>query len=74
MVVVLERIPDGVTILRGRTEEEWLVAPWWPCSGEAIRTIAPAKLPREWVDECARLADHEFSRSSGSARQRAENK
>jgi hypothetical protein len=35
MVVVLERIAYGVTFLRGRTEEEWLVAPWWPCSGEA---------------------------------------
>ena len=55
MVVVLEKTAYGVTILRGRTKEEWLVVPWWPCSGEAIRTIATAKLPGEWVDECARL-------------------
>ena len=74
MVVVLEKTAYGVTILRGRTKEEWLVVPWWPCSGEAIRTIAPAKLPREWVDECACFADDEFSRSSISARQRAEKK
>ena len=40
----------------------------------AIRTIAPAKLPREWVDECARFADDEFSRSSHLLRQRAEKK
>ena len=45
--VVLEKTAYGVTILRGRTEEEWLVVPWWPCSGEAIRTIAPTKLPHK---------------------------
>jgi hypothetical protein len=33
MVVVLEKTAYGVTILRGRTKEEWLVVPWWPCSG-----------------------------------------
>jgi hypothetical protein len=60
MVVVLEKTAYGVTILHGRTEEEWLVVPWWPCRGETIRTIAPAKLPREWVDECARFADDEY--------------
>ena len=37
MVVVLEKTAYGVTILRGRTKEEWLVVPWWPCSGEANR-------------------------------------
>jgi hypothetical protein len=57
--------------LRGRTEEEWLVAPWWPCRGEAIHMIAPHKLPREWVEECAQFADDEFSRNSASAKQRA---
>jgi hypothetical protein len=71
-LVVLEQAAYvWVTILRGRTEEEWLVAPWWPCRGEAIRTIAPDKLPRELVEECARFADDEFSRGSASAKQRA---
>jgi hypothetical protein len=27
-MVVLEKTAYGVTILHGRTEEEWLVAPW----------------------------------------------
>jgi hypothetical protein len=28
MVVLEKKTAYGVTILRGRTEEEWLVAPW----------------------------------------------
>jgi hypothetical protein len=39
-----------------------------------VTILPPAKLPREWVNECARFADDEFSRSSTSARQRAEKK
>ena len=46
-MVVLEKTAYGATILRGRTEEEWLIVPWWPCSGQTIRTIASAKLPPE---------------------------
>ena len=57
-MVVLEKTAHEVIIVRGRTQEEWLIVPWWPCSGETIRTIAQAKLPREWVDESARFADH----------------
>jgi hypothetical protein len=70
-MVVLEKTASGVTILRGRTEEEWLIAPWWPCSGEAIRTLAPAKLAQEWIDECARFADDEFLRALASATRHA---
>lgn len=57
-MVVLEKTAHEVIIVRGRTQEEWLIVPWWPCSGETIRTIAQAKLPREWVDESDRFADH----------------
>jgi hypothetical protein len=64
-MVVLEKTAYGVTILRGRIEEEWLIAPWWPCSGDAIRTIAPKNLPREWVEECAHFADAEYSLRNG---------
>jgi hypothetical protein len=64
-MVVLEKTAYGVTILHGGTEQEWLIAPWWPCSGNTIRTIAPTKLPREWVEECAHFADAEYSLRNG---------
>lgn len=59
-MVLLERT-DGFAILRGRDESEWVIAPWWPCSGAAIRKVAPDKLPRDFVDECASFADAELS-------------
>lgn len=59
-MIVLEQ-SDGFAVLKGRTEKEWIVAPWWPCSGAAIRKIAPDKLPREFVEEAASFADAELS-------------
>lgn len=58
-MITLE-MKDGFAILRGRTEAEWVVAPWWPCSAGAIRKVAPDKLPREFVDEAARFAEAEY--------------
>jgi hypothetical protein len=49
-----------MAILRGRGEDEWVVAPWWPCSGKTIRKVAPDKLPREFVKEAAAFADEKF--------------
>lgn len=59
-MVVMEQ-SDGFTILRGREEHEWIIAPWWPCSGKVLRRVAPAKLPAAFVDECAAFADEKFS-------------
>lgn len=59
--MIVMRQEDGFTILHGREEREWVIAPWWPCSGAAIRKIAPDKLPREFVDEAAAFADAELA-------------
>jgi hypothetical protein len=59
--VIVMRQEDGFTILHGRKESEWVIAPWWPCSGAAIRKIAPDKLPKEFVEEAACFADTELN-------------
>jgi len=51
---------DGFTILHGATESEWVIAPWWPCSGSVIRKVAPDKLPKSFVDEAAAFADERY--------------
>jgi hypothetical protein len=56
-MVILERHPDNMAVLYGSTNEEWIVLPYWPCSGATVRKIAPDKLPRTWIDECAIFAD-----------------
>lgn len=52
---------DGFTILRGREKEDWIIAPWWPCSGRALMKVAPAKLRRAFVQEAAAFADEKFT-------------
>jgi hypothetical protein len=59
--MIVKREEDGFVILHGRTESEWVIAPWWPCSGAAIRKVAPDKLPRDFVDEAAAFADEQFN-------------
>lgn len=51
---------DGFVVLRGRSEDEWVIAPWWPCSAATIRTVAPDKLPKAFVDEAAAFAAEEL--------------
>jgi hypothetical protein len=62
--MIVMRQEDGFTILHGRTENEWVIAPWWPCSGAVIRRVAPDKLPKQFVDEAASFADEKFSEES----------
>jgi hypothetical protein len=62
-MVVMTR-EGGFAVLRGREENEWLIAPFWPCSGRALRKVAPDKLPREWVDECCAFADQIMAESA----------
>lgn len=58
-MITLEQ-SDGMAILRGRNENEWVVAPWWPCSGGVIRRVAPDKLPKKFVEEAAAFANEKF--------------
>jgi len=60
-MITLE-LDDGMAVLRGRnTELEWVIVPYWPCSGKTVRKMAPDKLPREFVEEAARFADAEYA-------------
>lgn len=58
--MIVKREEDGFVILHGREESEWVIAPFWPCSGAAIRRVAPDKLPRTFVDAAAAFADAEL--------------
>lgn len=60
--MITVEIDDGMAVLRGRNPDtEWLIVPYWPCSGRTVRKMAPDKLPREFVDEAARFADAEIA-------------
>lgn len=59
--MVILTMEYGFALLRGRRECECITAPWWPCSGAALRKVASHKLPKEFVDECARFADSELT-------------
>jgi hypothetical protein len=61
-MITLE-LDEGFAVLRGRKENEWVIAPWWPCSGAVIRKVAPDKLPRAFVAEAAAFADETFKGS-----------
>lgn len=59
-MIVLER--DGHhAVLYGRDrDKDWVIVPYWPCSGRTVKKMAPAKLSREFVEEAARFADSEY--------------
>lgn len=59
--MIVMRQEDGFTVLWGRSENEWIIAPWWPCSAAAIRKVAPDKLPRTFVEEAAAFAESELT-------------
>lgn len=61
--MITATMEEGLMVLRGRKEGEWVIAPWWPCSGTIIRRVAPDKLPRKFVDEAAAYADATFTES-----------
>lgn len=65
-MIVLER--DGHhAILYGRDrEKDWVIVPYWPCSGSTVRKMAPPKLSQEFVEEAARFADAEHAESAGA--------
>lgn len=63
--MIVKREEDGFVILHGVQENEWVIAPWWPCSGTAIRKVAPSKLPSAFVDEASAFADAEFQNAGG---------
>lgn len=60
-MVRLEKTEDGFAVLHGRDESEWIIVSWWPCSGATVRKMATSKMPKDFVDECARFADAEYA-------------
>lgn len=58
--MVIVETKSGVTKVRGRRKGEWMLVPYWPCSGRTIRKLARADLSKEWVDEVASFADEQF--------------
>jgi hypothetical protein len=58
--MIVLRMEDGFAVLHGRNENEWVIAPYWPCSGQAIRKVAASRMPKAFVDEAAAFADEKF--------------
>lgn len=58
--MIVMRQEDGFTILHGEAEDDWIIAPWWPCSGAAIRKVARSKTSKAFVDEAAAFADEKY--------------
>lgn len=57
---------DGFTILTGNDpEKDWVIVPFWPCSGRIVRKMAPDKLSRDFVDEAVSFADAEYALAQG---------
>ena len=63
--MVIKEEEDGFVILRGRESENWIIAPFWPCSGNSLRKVARSKASKDWVDEACRFADAEFYNPDG---------
>lgn len=64
-MITLER-DAGMAVLYGRDrDKDWVIVPYWPCSGRTVKKMAPDKLSREFVDEAARFADAEYALSQG---------
>lgn len=62
MIKIRVEQTDGFAVLHGRNKDEWIVAPWWPCSGETIRKVAADKMSRDFVEAAASFSDTEFSK------------
>lgn len=63
-MVTVEVDPSGMATLRGRDpDKEWVIVPYWPCSGRTVKKMAPDKLPREFVEEASRFADATYAES-----------
>jgi hypothetical protein len=62
-MIILE-MDEAMAVLKGSNpDKEWIVLPYWPCSGRTVRKMAPDKLPRAFVEEAARFADAEYQAS-----------
>lgn len=60
-MITLE-LDESMAVLYGRDrDKDWVVVPYWPCSGRTVRKMAPDKLSREFVDEAAGFADAEYA-------------
>ena len=66
--MIVMREEDGFTILHGEKRDDWIVAPWWPCSAFALRTVARSKASKAFVDEAAAFAEAELWRDRNGAR------
>ncbi len=62
--MVKVEVDEGFGKITGSNENEWLIVPYWPCSGKTVRKMAPGKLPKAWVDEVAAFADAEYAAHS----------
>ena len=59
--MVIKEENDGMVTLRGRRPDDWIIAPWWPCSATALRKVARDRASKKWVDEACDFADAEFA-------------
>lgn len=57
MVVVEKK--NGIIRLRGRNKGEWMLVPFWPCTGNTVRKLARPGLSKDWVEEVAAFAESE---------------
>jgi hypothetical protein len=57
-MIVIERVGGNVWA-RGRTKQEEMLLPWWPCTGATVRLLADDDLPPDWLEELVRYADEQ---------------
>lgn len=62
--MIMLELDGGFAVLKGRDpDKDWVIVPYWPCSGKTVRKMSPDKLSREFVDEAASFADAEYQAS-----------
>lgn len=64
-MVIVEELPDGGAVLRGRDARDVIEVPRWPCSSNLVRKNAVG-VSSVWLDEACAFANAELGLGSPS--------